>query len=196
MNDFVRGRHDGPRRAGTRVVLSALVLGFTGCGGAEAADPAASERAARPAPGAAVPSEAQLCAAFCDRARVCGQASCADCPAHERRLDHLRSEYLWRLLMCVDGVACDALLSHGAWNACHDYALTAIQPGPLLRRFCFDSARRAARCGRADDADQSACLVSFRHVSDEALQQGLACLAGDCNQVPGCLARTLGVSKR
>jgi hypothetical protein len=98
--------------------------------------------------------------------------------------------------MCVDGVACDALLSHNAWNACHDFALGAIQPGPLLRRFCFDSARRAARCGRADDADQSACLVSFRHVSDQALEQGLGCLEGDCAKVPDCLARTLGVARR
>ncbi len=176
--------------------LACLALVLLACGGSgEQGEPETAPRSTAKL-GAPVPGEAQLCAAFCDRARDCGQASCGDCPAKGRRLEHLRPEYLWRLLMCVDGVSCHALTSATAWSACHDYALGALQPSRLLRRFCFDSARRAARCGRAADADQSACLVDFRHVGDEALALAIDCLAERCEQVPGCLSQKLGVPRR
>ena len=131
-----------------------------------------------------------VCDAFCTRARDCGGEGC-DCPAHGRRLGLLKRSYLGQLALCLDGVACAAVQSGQAWAGCHDFVVKTIPSSDALRDFCFASSRRAADCGRGEDADQSACLIEYRHITDEALAQATRCLERSCAEAPACAAQWL-----
>lgn len=135
-----------------------------------------------------------LCTVHCERAEVCGvhrDACERDCPARGRSVDKMRFDFVGRMLLCLDGASCAALKEGSAWRGCHEGMLKTLPVTDALRRFCFASSRRAARCGRAADADQSACLTKFRYQSDEALTASLTCLEKACDEVPACMAREL-----
>lgn len=135
-----------------------------------------------------------LCTVHCERAEVCGvhrDACERDCPARGRSVDKMRFDFVGRMMLCLDGASCTSLQEGTAWKGCHDGMLKTLPVTDGLRRFCFESSRRAARCGRAADADQSACLTKFRYQRDEALTAALTCLDKPCAQVPTCMAREL-----
>lgn len=166
-----------------------LLIGVVGCTEAPPAAPTAPAPASEPATAApALVSPDQLCQAYCDRWAGCGKpaASCA-CQAQGKNLAVFNPAYIGRLMLCLDGVPCATLDDGSAWSACHDTTLQALPPSDDLRDFCFASARRAAECGTPDQADQSACLVTFRHVSDAAIADASSCLKQECGEVPRCV---------
>jgi hypothetical protein len=169
-----------------------VIAGCTGATGSE------SPRAAEPAaPTPSTPdtgddgAAAIVCEAFCTRSRDCGGGESCACPAEGRRLGLLRRSYLGQLSLCLDGVACSAVQNGQAWTGCHDFVVKTIDASRALRDFCFESSRRAAKCGRGKDADQSACLVEYRYLTDEALLQATRCLERPCAEAPGCAAQWL-----
>jgi hypothetical protein len=197
------GRLDAPRglsdaRAVRSLVRSFYLIGaLVSCASVpDASAPEARRGESEPPQRASTPDQgdegaaAIVCEAYCSRVGECGRQGCA-CPAIGRRLGLLKRGYLGMLALCLDGVACSAIEGERAWGGCHDFVVNGIEPTRPLRTFCFESSRRAARCGRAEEADQSACLVAYRHISDEAVEQAIACLARDCPEVPGCVAEWL-----
>ena len=177
----------------TQLALAYLGAALLGCG---ATGPAPSDNT-RPAPSAHTLEPVEpvssdgLCTAWCDRLLTCrGGKSCA-CQAEGRDLSSLTRGYIARLTLCFDGVPCSSLDKGTAWSACHKTVLRMRPITRELRKFCFSSARRAAECGRRDEADQSACIGSFRHIADHGIAAAQACVDRPCGEVPGCVAQAL-----
>lgn len=189
-------------------LTTAGLLGVAvGCGpSATPAEPAPSQpggpvgQEARPstsagAPVGARPSLSQRCEALCTRYDVCQAASAAQCESdcrrrHERAHAHQQAPYLWRLVTCFDGIDCGPLAAGGAEQACEEHVRRQLTPSAELRRFCSESAARAAACHHpADEAD---CLDRFRTIDAPSLAQALACLDRPCAEVPACFARSFG----
>jgi hypothetical protein len=146
------------------------------------------------APHRAPPDTAGLCQAVCDREAACGRPGpCPErCRAEAPDTAKLKPDYLWRLLSCLDDVECTYVVGGTAFRWCDEALGRTLPTTTALRRFCFESSRRAAACGRAADADQGECLNRFRTVDDPALERAIACLTQPCASVPACLAKTLG----
>jgi hypothetical protein len=139
-------------------------------------------------------SSEDLCGIHCDRAVTCGvvaEACSADCPARGRDLTGMRDDYLGQLALCLEGASCSAISQRTAFGACHEFVVGSLPVTPPLRRFCFEGSRRAARCDRAGDADQSDCLSRFRYLGENALTAAGSCLAASCDEVPRCMQQYL-----
>jgi hypothetical protein len=149
---------------------------------------------AAPRPRKPALSSEEVCAVHCERAADCGvvaEACAEDCPARDKDLSGMRDDYLAQLGLCLEGASCSSVSQRTAFGACHEYVVTTLKVTPALRRFCFAGARRAARCGRAADADQSECLSQFRYFNEETLAHALACMDAPCAEVPSCMAARL-----
>jgi hypothetical protein len=190
-----------PRRPSLIHGLLLVAVGWTAslaCGGGSAPAESGSE-ATGPAGQAAAnkPSATRLCTAYCDRLESCGMApesTCvARCASEHRDNRHIRSDFAWHLLTCLDSIECPFVAQGRAVQMCHESTTGRLDLTPTLRRFCFQSARKATQCNRRDDADQSACLDRFRYLDEEALAAGLTCLAKPCAEVPACFGRSFGL---
>lgn len=135
-----------------------------------------------------------LCAIHCDRAEKCGihrDACERDCPARGRSIAKMRGDFIGNMMLCLEGAACTGLQEGTAWDGCHSALVKTLPVSDSLRRFCFESSRRAARCERADDADQIDCLTRFRFHNDTALEEARKCFTKPCADVPACMAAAL-----
>jgi hypothetical protein len=103
----------------------------------------------------------------------------------------MRDEYLGQMLLCLEGASCTSISQRTAFRACHDFVVTGLSVTKPLRHFCFEGSRRAARCNRAGDADQSDCLSRFRYVRDDALASAAECMKAPCEAVPQCMKERL-----
>jgi len=177
----------------------AMWLGAAACGGTRP-----PEADALPAASAArgpenKPSAVRLCTAFCDRSFACGLGPGEDCvrrcAARHRDNPHIRADFAWRLLTCLDAIDCPFVADGQAFRQCHEAMTRQLDITKALRHFCFQSARKAAQCGRRDDADQGECLDRYRYLEDSALQAGAACLAKPCAEVPACFGASFGMSR-
>jgi len=195
-----------------RAIAAALMWAVCGCGASsdtpqhEGDAPAASKPADDN-----VPSPTQLCAARCERRATCRNAesggaesgssggsaeSSSDCMS--RCVKNLpdthavRPGLLWRMLGCIDAMECVFVEQGRAWDACFESGRAGLPITKPLRRFCFESSRRAAKCGRAGEADQTACLTRFRHIRDEQLEAATECTRLACDQVSQCFGSKLG----
>jgi hypothetical protein len=142
---------------------------------------------------------ARRCDALCSRAEACGAPDAVECPTRCRAqatddLAHVRPDYGWKLVACLDGVDCPTLLATRAVPTCEDFARQQLVPSPLLRRFCFESTRRGVQCGQP--ADQSDCLDRYRPIDDASLEAAIACLGKACGEVPVCFAASFGYAPR
>jgi hypothetical protein len=179
-------------------VLWALLLGLGACGGAAAND--ASQHGDPPDERAAprddnVPSPKQLCTARCERRAACGDTASdciSRCVKNSPATGAIRSGLLWRMLGCIDGMECVFVKQGRAWDACFESGRASLPISKSLRRFCFESSSRAAKCGRSAEADQTACLTRFRHIRDEHLDAALECTKLACDQVPLCFSARVG----
>lgn len=177
-----------------RSFLGVYWFGLLGlaCGGAAPpnAEPEPSPAATPSSPVAAD----ELCTVHCDRAEVCGvhrDACERDCPARGRPVSNMRHDFIGHMLLCLDGASCSSLQEGAAWKGCHEGVVKTLPVTESLRRFCFESSRRAARCGRGADADQAACLSDLRYQRDESLDAARRCFELPCAKVPGCMAAAL-----
>jgi hypothetical protein len=162
-----------------------------GC--AAAPPPEEKDEPPPPQPGLPVDSD-DLCTVHCERAEKCGvfrDACERDCPARGRAIGKMRRDYVGNLMLCLEGASCNGLKEGTAWDGCHTALVKGLPVSDTLRRFCFESSRRAAQCKRADDVDQIACLLRFRLNNDTALEQARTCFAKPCGDVPGCMAKAL-----
>jgi hypothetical protein len=172
------------------VVVFALALACSG-GGAEPTQPAPGKKLADGKVGK--PTANQLCQARCEREAACQvpEHGCMrECLGWQRTTEHVRGDLLWRLLTCLDSIECPFVEQGDAWQQCFDSTRALVPLTPALRRFCFESARRAAVCGRRSEADQSGCRDQFRHLEDAALERAIACLKRPCAEVPVCFQRS------
>jgi hypothetical protein len=197
-----------------RGALGLLVLGSAalGCGagagtggatGSPSARADADADAVRDDPKAAAARlehlRAKRCDALCSRTEACGapkagecRPSCAAEPTED--LAHVRPDYGWKLVACLDGMDCPTLLGGRAVPMCEDFARQQLPPSPLLKRFCFESTRRGVQCGQP--ADQSECLDRYRPIDDASLEHAIACLGKPCAEVPACFATSFGYAAR
>lgn len=178
----------------------ALLVGLCGaCSGAPTESP--ESPAPEPAPaeprGGATgkPTPEQRCEALCTRYVACGVRNSEDCMGVCQREaaashSHHSSPYLWRLILCFDGLPCEPVLAGSAERTCHQVALRQMQPSEALRRFCRESVARADQCRRpADEAD---CLERFRIMDDASTRAAQGCLEKDCPEIPACFADAFG----
>ncbi len=159
-----------------------------------ASTPSATEPSPRTVPRRAAIGADELCQVHCDRAETCGvhrDACERDCPARGRGVEKMRSDFVRLMLLCLEGAACNGLKERTAWEGCHSALVKTLPVSDALRRFCFESSRRAARCGRGDEADQTECLTRFRFANETALAQATACIDKSCALVPRCMAQAL-----
>jgi len=184
-------------RAQVGLLAAAVCLGAAACGASS--DPAATSAAD---PGGAPaeenkPSAERLCTAHCDRQQACGLAPESDCVTRcapgQADNPHIRVDFAWHLLGCLDAIECPFVVEGRAFQVCHEATTRRLEITKPLRQFCFQSARKAAQCGRRDDANQGDCLDRYRYLKDEALTAGLACLAKPCAEVPGCFGSSFGL---
>ncbi len=179
------------------LLVAAGWLGSAACGGAAPADHAVGARGDAAQASENKPSATRLCTAHCDRLESCGMGPGSDCVARCAREQPdnrvVRSDFAWHLLSCLDAIECPFVAQGRAFQLCHESTTRRLELTPTLRRFCFQSARKASECGRGNDADQSACLDRFRYLEDEALAAGLACLAKPCAAVPACFSKSFGL---
>jgi hypothetical protein len=172
------------------------LLLLVACGG-DAAPPRDAEQANPKPKGENMPTIQQMCDAHCDRAASCGapdlDACRSRCIAQGRETRHLRGDFVWRLLSCLDQLECPSVVDGSAFSQCFHMSAWALPLTPNLRAFCFESARKASTCGRREDADQAACRDRFRHLNEVALARGLDCLKMDCAAVPGCFKQSFGM---
>jgi hypothetical protein len=189
-------------------LAAAMLLGVSaGCGAGSS-----SPGAAGPGRASATPAEddakataarvehlrAKRCDALCSRTESCGapngsecRARCASEPTED--LAHVRPDYGWKLVACLDGVDCPTLLGGRAVPMCEDFARQQLTPSALLRRFCFESVRRGVQCGQP--ADQSECLDRYRPIDEASLERAMVCLGKPCVEVPACFASSFGYTK-
>ena len=135
-----------------------------------------------------------ICTIHCERAETCGvfrDACERDCPARGRPIDKMRADFVGGMMLCLEGASCAALKEGAAWGGCHSAIVKTLPVTPTLRKFCFQSARRAAQCERAEEADQIACLTQFRYNNDAALTDAMKCIERTCAEVPGCMGAAL-----
>lgn len=148
-----------------------------------------------PAPPEELPvSDDDVCTVHCERAETCGvfrDACEKDCPGRGRPINKMRADFVYYLMLCLEGASCSALKEGTAWKRCHEAIIKTLPVSKPLRKFCFESSRRAAVCGKRDDADQIACLTQFRFNNDTALEHALDCLDKPCAEVPGCMSQAL-----
>lgn len=162
-----------------------------------ASPPPPDEPAEQPAPPPRqeIPvSDDEVCTVHCERAEKCGvfRDTCeADCPGRGRPIHKMRADFVYHLMLCLEGASCSALSEGNAWERCHEAIVKTLPVSKPLRKFCFESSRRAAQCGRREEADQIACLTRFRFNNDVALERALACMDESCAKIPGCMAEEL-----
>ncbi len=190
-------RSKSPFRLGLLLVVVGW-LGSAACGGGSAPPGSAPGPSGGGEPaGANKPSATRLCTAYCDRQQHCGLGTATDCVARcaseQGDNRHIRMDFAWHLLACLDALECPFVAPGRAFQICHESTTRRLALTPTLRRFCFESARKAAQCGRRDDADQSGCLDRFRYLEDEALAAGLACVKKPCAEVPACFGKSFGI---
>jgi hypothetical protein len=172
-------------------LVSGLAALLWACG---SAPPPPKKEAPKPATGGLPVTADDVCTVHCDRAEKCGvhrDACERDCPGRGRPIAKMRADFVGRLMLCLEGAACASLTEGTAWRGCHEAIVKTLPVTKPLRKFCFESARRAARCGRGDEADQMACLTEFRYSSDAALEAARQCMDQPCDDVPACMTATL-----
>jgi hypothetical protein len=168
--------------------MAAVLLAVLHCGGTE---PAPETKPDKELPNRPVkkPSANQLCTARCEREAAChmpGEGCMRECLGWQRSITNMRGDLMWRMLTCLDSIDCVLVEQGTAWQQCFEQMRAIVPLTPALRRFCFESARRAAVCGKRNEADQTSCRDQFRHLDDAVLEQGTACLAKPCAEVTRC----------
>lgn len=138
------------------------------------------------------PTATQLCQARCERAAACqvpDNGCMRECMGWQKTTEHIRGDLLWRQLTCLDSIECPFVQQGNAWQQCFEQMRNQIPLTDTLRKFCYESARRAATCGRRNEADQTGCRDQFRHLEDAVLEKGRECLKKSCAEVPVCFRR-------
>jgi hypothetical protein len=138
-----------------------------------------------------------FCSSICARFTACNATSdpivCTNkCNSDNAFiLSKLRSDVVQSMQSCIQAKDCKTIRSQNAISSCLKEAWDKAAASAAVERYCNNYAAAATKCGGRIDI--SACVISRKIFSDEALTDATGCTKKTCSSIDSCVSATFAI---